>query len=92
MKFIFASETCESLLGKRIWEKMSKYFKNELKRIRTWQSLRERFIKRILPKIYQYENVGSLDQVLSLIEEYVRNKNDMKVVKKKVIEKFNSTK
>lgn len=86
---IFTRDGKDTLLGKALWIKISKHFTAKVGRQRSWQSLRERFIKRILPKLYKYQNLGTLDETLGVAEECVRCPKSLAEIRQKLEERFN---
>ncbi|KAI2805090.1 hypothetical protein BLOT_004081 [Blomia tropicalis] len=74
--------------GNKIWQEVEKRFKFRNERSRTWQSLKERFTKRIVPTIYNYNSID-----LEMAEKFVKEIRDPQVRQntlRKLREKFNS--
>ncbi|UXI14814.1 hypothetical protein NH340_JMT00757 [Sarcoptes scabiei] len=67
IKFLY--DTTETgFKGKKIWSKLAKHSIAAGGRERSWQSLKERFLKRILPKIYTYDNI-TYDRTMEILNE-----------------------
>lgn len=90
LDFIFDYKNNTSLLGKTIWVDLSKHFIGLANQERSWQSLKERFKKRIVPKLTKYR-LKNLDKSIKMVEECAssfKNADDVTEMKNLVHKRF----
>ncbi|KAK8390068.1 hypothetical protein O3P69_012942 [Scylla paramamosain] len=67
VKYIDAFQEYQRLGGREVWKEMEHYFKYR----RTWQSLKERFRKRIAPNLCTYIHFGLKSQVVERMKHNI---------------------
>ena len=54
LQYIIRHNRFDVVKGNTLWHQMEEEFKRKKLRLRTWQSLKERYLKRIVPQLYKY--------------------------------------